>query len=113
MDRIDWTWRVGSVYGMTDHFELRYGTSEKAGWDDWIPVALVGLPTEQVFVVEFLIDEEQTLEHAKIIKDVKDELDYYLVNLGDRDPWLYAQYHCGTLSNAYSTVHWSYIPKQR
>ena len=111
-DRKGWAWRVGSVDRMAEQFELRYGSSE-AGWDDWLPVALVGPPSEKVFVVEFLIDEKQMPHCAEIIKQVKEELDFFLVELGERDPWLCAQYHCRTASNVYSSIHWSYFPKQR
>ena len=112
-DRKGWAWRVGSVDRTTEHFELRYGSSDKAGWDDWLPVALVGPPSERVFVVEFLIEEKLAPQHPKIIRQVQEELDFYLVNLGERDPWAYAQYHCGTASNVYSDIHWSYFPKLR
>jgi hypothetical protein len=38
------------------------------------------------------------------------ELDFYLVEKLERDPWAYAVYHCGTGANMYSRVHWSYFP---
>ena len=112
-DRKGWAWRVGSVDRTTEHFELRYGSSEEAGWDDWLPVAFVGPPSEKVFVVEFLIDEKQMPRSAEMIQQVKEELDFFLVELGEPDPWLYAQHHCKTASNVYSAIHWSFFPKQR
>jgi hypothetical protein len=30
----------------------------------------------------------------------------YLLEVGGADPWAYAHYHCGQLSNAYGNVHW-------
>lgn len=36
------------------------------------------------------------------------ELDFYLVKLGESDSWGYARYHCGTTSNLYGTVRWSF-----
>lgn len=38
------------------------------------------------------------------------ELNFYLVEKGEKDPWQYAIYHCGTASNIYSDVHWGYFP---
>jgi hypothetical protein len=40
-------------------------------------------------------------------------LDFYLVERRERNPWAYAIYHCGTGSNMYSKVHWSYFPSGR
>ncbi len=43
--------------------------------------------------------------------DRKTELNFYLVEKGEPDPWAYAKYHCTTASNLYSSVHWSYYPE--
>jgi hypothetical protein len=32
----------------------------------------------------------------------------YFLELNEDDPWKYAQYHCGTKSNVYSDIHWSF-----
>jgi hypothetical protein len=42
----------------------------------------------------------------------KEELDFYLVELHERDPWLYAKYHCGTIANVYSSIHWSFFSRK-
>lgn len=47
--------------------------------------------------------------HTEAIDDVRRELDFYLVSKGEPDPWVYAQYHCGTASNVYFNVHWSFF----
>ena len=39
------------------------------------------------------------------------ELNFYLVELRNENPWDYAIYHCGTASNMYSTTRWAYYPK--
>lgn len=109
-----WRWREAAVNRRRDHFELRYGSADNGGWDEWLPVALVGLPEEGVFPVQFLIDENIRRREPNILSDLTKELDFYLVELGERDPWAYAQYHCGTASNAYSSIHWSfYAPKDK
>jgi hypothetical protein len=51
----EWAWCKRGVDPSEDHFELRYGSAEDSGWDDWIPVARVGRPIEGVFGVDFII----------------------------------------------------------
>ena len=46
---------------------------------------------------------------AEVVEAVRQEIDYYLVKLGERDPWAYAIYHTTTLSNALGDVHWGYV----
>ena len=91
---------------------MRYGSADHAGWDSWTRVALVGYKARHTFTVQFLL-EANTPEHADMLRAVRRELDFYLVELAEHEPWGYAQYHCGTASNIYSDVHWSFFPKQR
>jgi hypothetical protein len=106
-----WAWRKRSVDPSEDHFELRYGSAEDSGWENWIPVARVGRPIERAFRVDFILNH--TVPNFKAIMDTMvKELDFYLVELHERDPWRYAQYHCGTTANVYSSVHWSFCPKR-
>jgi hypothetical protein len=48
-------------------------------------------------------------EHLQMIAATKADLDFFLVEKGESDPWAYALYHCGTSSNVYSSVHWSFV----
>jgi hypothetical protein len=48
-----------------------------------------------------------------MIDAVVAELNFYLVTKGEPNPWSYAQYHCGTLSNVYSSIYWSFHQRQR
>ena len=102
-----WAWREGSVDPVEEHFELRYGSATDSGWNEWVPVARVGRPIERVFEVEFIIN--RATRKSKMFDEVVAELDFYLVTKGERDPWLYGQYHCGTAANVYSGVHWSFF----
>lgn len=111
LHRIDWAWQEGSVNQAVEHFELRYGSVHEASWNEWLPVVLVGPPTKHIFVVQFLIAAKDS-QQQKIIQQVRNELDFYLVNLGERNPWVYAKYHCNTAANVYSHVHWSCFPKR-
>lgn len=103
-----WQWRESPVDRATAHFELRHGSSEKGEWDTWLPVALVGPACNDVFPVQFLIDGKGE-KNADIVRDVTRELTFYLVEKMERDPWGYAQYHCGTAANLYSSVHWAFF----
>jgi len=96
-----WKWIQGQVDTTQDHFKLRYGEDPSAA-------ALVGRGDEYTFIVQFLEDH---LGDTKRLKAVTSDLDYMLVELNERDPWLYAQYHCGTAANIYSGVHWGFYPK--
>ena len=105
----DWRWREGSVDATEEHIELRYGDASKTNHESWLPIALVGRPADRVFPVFWLMKPDDP-SHEEMISAAKRELDFYLVELLEPDPWAYAKYHCNTAANIYSSVHWSYIP---
>ena len=41
------------------------------------------------------------------------ELDFYLIQKREPDPWGYAKYHCRTGANMYSKICWAYYPKRK
>lgn len=88
--------------------ELRYGSVEDGGYDDWIPIAYISAPKGNIFYVQFLIESIHE-QHKKALEVAKRELNFYLIERGYPDPWAYAQYHCGTAADIYSTVHWSFF----
>ena len=90
--------------------ELLYGDVWKQDPKDFLHVALLSAPSDNVFTVQFLIQETDAQSKA-VLEAVREELDYYLIGLQERNPWGYAQYHCTTASNWYSKVHWTYYPK--
>ena len=101
------TWQEGSVDRSGEHIELRYSDASHAGNDQWTPVALIGRPTGLVFPVQWLAEPDVPRE---VIAKVRHELDFYLVEKHEPNPWGYAVYHCGTVANVYSGIHWSYFP---
>jgi hypothetical protein len=106
----NWSWRPGVVDVQGEHIEVRY--EEDAGnspYEQWIPVALIGKPTNHVFLVSWLMSSDNP-SHERIIRAATMELDFYLVEKREADPWAYAKYHCNTGANMYSSVHWSYFP---
>jgi hypothetical protein len=73
-----------------------------------MPVARIGRPIDRVFGVDFIINHK-TPNYKAMMDKTKDELDFYLVELHERDPWVYAKYHCGTTANIYSSIHWRFF----
>jgi hypothetical protein len=73
-------------------------------------VAVVGPPQDNTFAVEFLDPRAAAEAQHRILDAVCKELDFYLVELGEPDPWAYAHYHCGTMANAMSSVQWGACP---
>jgi len=98
---MDWRWAEAKVDRSRDQLRLAHD-----GYPSSV-VALVGPPKDGVFPVEFLVADDGTNpDVARILADVIAELDYYLLGLGEPDPWAYAHYHCRTASNVYGKVHW-------
>jgi hypothetical protein len=107
----EWAWHRRGVDPSEDHFELRYGSARDFGWDDWMAVARIGRPIEGVFGVDFIINRK-TPNYKVMMDQTKKELDFYLVELHESDPWVYAQYHCGTGANIYSSIHWGFFSRE-
>lgn len=101
--RRTWAWTEGAVDTRSDHLELRYGSVNESDWDRWLAVARVGSPVARTFPVEWLLSSKV---HREAVRAVRKELDFYLVEKGEEDPWAYAQDHCSTAANIYSEVHW-------
>jgi hypothetical protein len=90
------------IEGAVDEFGDRMGLWHK---NDPTGVAvLVGPPEGRIFPVRILARD------PIILADVRDELDFYLIEVGGPHAWNYARYHAGTFANAYSKVHWGFLP---
>jgi hypothetical protein len=107
-------WQVGRVDRRKEHFELRYGSAQEDnnGWTDWLPIALVGPPKSRVVNVQFLVEPKDS-RNAEATKKTQEEIQFYLIDKEEDDPWSYAIYHCGTGANIYSMVHWSFFLAQK
>ena len=112
MNKTKWQWMEGEVDISSEHFELRYGKVAESSYSGWLPVALIGKPKEHIFPVKWSIDKND-LKSAEVIEHVAKDLDFYLVEKGEPNPWSYAKHHCTTAANIYSRIHWSYFPKSR
>ena len=100
-------WREGRVDRTREHFELRYKSTVKFE-SDWIPVAVVGPPRAHIVNVQFLVEPGDP-KNLAAVSDAKKEIQFYLIDKREPDPWGYARYHCGTSSNIYSNVHWGIL----
>jgi hypothetical protein len=106
----EWSWSLGEVNTSKDHFKLKYFSSSED--QNGHLVALIGKPVGQNFTVKIL-EGEKSLKNNKMVKAALKEIDYYLINKGETDPWRYAIYHCGTSSNLYSEIRWMYFPTDK
>jgi len=92
-----------------DYVELLYGDTERLGLCSLVPVAVVAPGQGDCFVVQFTIDVDNlSAELIGMLEEVQAELEYYLINKHEADPWVYTVYHCGAANNWYSRVHWVY-----
>jgi len=105
-----WRWEEGEVDETGEHILLEYGDINAVPTEKWITVARLSPPQGKMFTVEWLI-EPDTPAHVDALADGRRELDFYLVELQKQDAWKYAIYHCSTMSNVYSHVHWAYLPQ--
>ena len=103
-ERQTWRWQEGQVDRRREHLALSHADLD-------LPVAIVAPAVDGVFPVEF-VDATDVGDRAfaRAGEAARRELDFYLVELGEPDPWAYAIYHCGTASKVYSSVHWSWHP---
>ncbi len=103
LDSNQWRCVEGSIDTSAEHFEITYG-------DAGALVARVSQGPNQTFVVEY--EARATLEgdSEQTIDAVRREIEFYLLEVGGPDPWPYAKYHCDTMANVYSNVHWGHVP---
>jgi hypothetical protein len=106
----EWTWTEGKVNTAEEHIKIYYGKLQDANWKRWPKIALISPPKEKNFTVQFLLAAKSTKE-KDIIRELRRELDFYLFEKKEENPWAYARYHCGTAANLYSKIHWYFFPK--
>ena len=98
-------WIEGVVKRTADHVRVSYGYGDRA-------VALVAHHKTKGFTVQFLLKTRRADERAsRILDEVKSELHFYLLDAIGPDSWPFIQYHCETLANRCSNVHWSWHPR--
>lgn len=108
-----YTWQEGRVDQTQPHLKIVYVPDIEHEGPSFVIAAI--LPPEQyVFRVElFPANLPVELDPVPIIDGVKRELDYYLIELREADPWKYAKYHCTSASNFYSHFQWALAIRER
>lgn len=102
----NWEWREGEVDRSRHHIRLTCGDTADTRPQDLRTVAFVGKPSKGVFHVQLVVSGHEPAE-AEMMDAVRRQLDFYLVEKGEDDPWAYALYHCNTAASLCSRVHWS------
>jgi hypothetical protein len=106
LNRSRWKWNEGTVNPDDDHMKLTYEENPD-------PIALIAPGEGSTFIVQFLETDSKQENWKEMIRYVHRELDFFLVELREENPWAYAIYHCNTAANVYSKVHWGYYPKEK
>jgi hypothetical protein len=107
-----WRWIEGEVATAQAHFELWWPGGRAQTYREASAIARVGRAPghPDVFVVQWLDAPRLAPHHlAEARADVRVQLQFYLVDKDEPDPWRYARHHCGTAANAYACVTWSYV----
>lgn len=105
MNNNSWTWQPGKVNLNNRYFELKFG---------YVPlsVARIGIESNKIFIVEFLLNLNEDIEKLQeIFCEVLWEIELYLINNSESDPIEYMINHTKKCANVYSKVHWRYYPK--
>lgn len=105
-------WQEAPVEPSGEHLLLTCAPHGGADWSDYFPVARIGRPIRGAVSVEFLVDRSDPKLKEAVAKVIK-QIEFYLIDKREPDAWGYACYHCGTLANAYSDVHWSCFRPER
>jgi hypothetical protein len=99
-------WHEGPVNVEREHIEIYWGPTA-AEEEGLVLVARLG-PTRRrrSFVVDVRADRDDP-DLVEAVDAVRRELDFYLLELEEQNPWAYACYHCSTAANLYGHVHWA------
>lgn len=104
MDKNQWEWKLGEVDTSRRFFELKYGY-------DPAPVARINLGENKIFIVQFILPAHiKTEQYREILKEIIYEVELYLINNSEPDPFSYMIKHTLKCANIYSRVHWRYYP---
>jgi hypothetical protein len=88
-------WHRGQIDKAREHIELLWAK-------DGSVICKVQPESNNSFAVQF-----EDGVNKRIIREAEEELDFYLIELNEPDPWKYAKYHCTTAANLYSRVWWN------
>lgn len=109
-----WRWTEGVVDVAAPHFVLAWPGGRWEPYRERSPIARLGRD-DDTFVVQWLDAPRLAPHHLDEARaDVRVELQFYLVDKDESDPWHHARFHCTTAANVYSCVRWSFVdPRAR
>ena len=87
-------WHRGQIDRASEHIELLWAKDESV-------ICRVQPESNNRFIVEF-----EDGVNKRRIKAAEKELNFYLIELNEPDPWKYAKYHCSTAANLYFNIRW-------
>ena len=94
----------GEIKLAAPHFVIFY--SSEYGTENWREIAVLSVASTvdqmRLQQLHYGIDEE-------ILRLMNKELNFYLFELDNPDPISYLCYHCSTMSNIYSNIHFAYV----
>lgn len=97
-------WMEGIVNLDEEHVVISYGELDGTG----TPVALLAAGPGRGYTVQFMLDPAQDDQQGQeMLEEVREELDFHLVELDEPDPWAYPRYHTVTTWNACGAVRWT------
>ena len=105
-----WAWRVSNGMKYEDInkpcFVIYYKHGDNQDKTKWTRIARIDKPLDGVFPVSF-VNFSWNIPQS-IVECVVREINYYLVELDEQNPWQYMLHHCNSAANIYSQVHWEY-----
>jgi len=99
--------KFGDVDLTKPHFGIYYGNNSSNDIYELIMVLSVAQTVDEMRLCLLVHD----ITYEQVIKEVQNEISYYLFGLKNPDPIGYLIYHCQTLANAYSNVRFSFVQK--
>ncbi len=96
----------GKINISNPHFAIYFSDNETSHWE------LIGLLSVAQMVEDIrLALYTKKVQNPNVYKLLQNELHFYLYELKNPNPISYLIYHCSTLSNVYSKIHFSFIPE--
>ncbi|MBI4614789.1 MAG: hypothetical protein HY720_14355 [Planctomycetes bacterium] len=103
-------WQEGQVDPEGEHVRLTWHEPEPG--EKRVSVARIAPSGPGTLAVEFLAKEALEHETREMLRLAREEIDNYLLEKLEPDPWRYAIHHCGTVANLHSSIRWSYCPSR-
>jgi hypothetical protein len=88
------SWQKGRINKDNEYIELLWAKDKTS-------ICLLQPSGNNCFIVEFIDGV-----NSNYVNEAERELNFYLIEIQEPKPWIYAKYHCSTAANLYSKVSW-------